>query len=104
MFMCKFFCRFFYISSLQNQNYFEKIVFPKIYGNKPKTVISAISCGATHFAAIGEGSLFTWGKGKRGQLGLGTTIESATPRLVGKSNVFVFVYIFSWTFIFNKET
>lgn len=38
----------------------------------------SVACGRTYTAAVlGDGSLYTWGTGAGGQLGLGPTVSSA---------------------------
>jgi len=48
-----------------------------------KTVV-AVSCGATHTAALtDEGRVYTWGGGVSGQLGHGDKLQQLEPTLVG---------------------
>lgn len=48
-----------------------------------KTSIVALSCGNFHTAAVSDrGEVFTWGSSFRGQLGLGSTANSAEPVVV----------------------
>ena len=46
--------------------------------------VSAVSVGTRHVAAVGtDGSLFTWGAGNYGKLGLGTRDDNPDPSRVG---------------------
>jgi alpha-tubulin suppressor-like RCC1 family protein len=49
-------------------------------GDKPKNKVVMIAAGSFYTAALlRDGSVYTWGKNARGQLGNGTTTGSATP-------------------------
>jgi len=48
---------------------------------------AAVSAGSTHAMGVGtDGSLWVWGNGTNGKLGLGTTASHSTPQRVGTLN------------------
>lgn len=72
---------------MRKKGLFERIDIPNIYNPTLKAKVTTIGCGKNHFAAVSGGSLFTWGVGPKGQLGLGKLIEAKEPTLVGKSKI-----------------
>ena len=57
--------------------------FPQVFPPKNFTMISA---GANHYAALcGEGSVWTWGKGRYGVLGHGDDADRVTPTRLHKT-------------------
>lgn len=60
----------------------------KVEGPLKKTKIESLACGKQHIIAVGASSqdrrkhLFSWGVGKRGQLGLGSYKDHTSPQLV----------------------
>lgn len=55
----------------------------QVEGNMKNCVIKEISCGSHHVAAVASTSeIFTWGKGRNGQLGHGDNADRHSPTLV----------------------
>ncbi|OIV95703.1 hypothetical protein TanjilG_01497 [Lupinus angustifolius] len=54
-----------------------------VEGLLKKEFVKVISCGSYHVAVLtSAGSVYTWGKGENGQLGLGNTEDRYTPSFV----------------------